>query len=159
MANLHKTGSLHPRWKHTADLPLDDFEAVEIAILDMQMGDDGKDFNWYTNSGGRSEPTLLYHGPAQFQLYRLTLTMDDVAGSVGQFRPARFTVEEKRLGDQWIGKGNMIRITSAPGNDWLRSYEFIIASGLSAQLAFRRVFEAEVNLAAQVPPYAPPEVP
>lgn len=153
MSNLYKTGALHPRWAESGDKTGDAFEAVDIVLLDMHHGEDGTGYDWQTNTGGTVAPSVLYSGPASFDLYRFTLTMDDVAGSVGQYRPARFLIDQKQLPDVFIGKGMQIRITNAPGNPWLRFYQFVVTSGVNGGLAFRRIIDAEVNLSVAMDPY------
>lgn len=156
MANLAKIGAVHPRWPESADVTLDGFQSVRIVLLDMKHGEDGADYDWRTNTGGTVQPTILYHGPASFDLYRFTLTMDDVAGSVGQFRPGRFLVDQDQMPDIFVGKGMQIRITEAANNPWLRYYQFVVTSGLNGSLAFRRIIDCETNLSVAMDPFVVP---
>jgi hypothetical protein len=164
--NIFKAGAVPKGWARAADPTLDDFQNVEIALLDMNWNEDSSaNYDWYTNTGGTAAPTVLWHGAAQYQLYRFVLTMDDVAGSVGMIRPVRFTVDQdaKSTIDQTlirdipILKGQQVRITATnPDSQSLLRYEFTVVSGLESGSAFRRVIEAQVNLGASLEPFVLP---
>jgi hypothetical protein len=124
-----------------------------IDLLDMNMGEDGDDYNWYTNEGAYTEPTRLMSGvSAQLQIFRFTLVMDAPVGSVDLTRTVRFTVASADAEGIDIRKGMMVRVTDCPGDDTLTRYQYIVNSGINSPWSFRRTIETEVDMARVVGP-------
>lgn len=152
MSNLNNRSSLDPRWTKWALGTLKGFESVLIAIYDMNTENAGEDFSPFRPPSGQMGPsTKLFEGSAQMQVYRQTLTMDDVAGSVTQVRSVRFTTELH--GPNFpVRKGLVVRITSCPHDPDAENYEYIVVSGLNSGLAWKRTIECEVDMSAIVGP-------
>ena len=151
MTNLNSRSALHPRWTRTPQRVLEAFEAVTIRIFDPRINLSGYGWSPYNGPGGTARPLLLWEGPAQFQVYRQALTVDDVAGSVSQLRSVRITVPAD--GPMMpLRKGLIVRIVASPNNTALESYEVTITSGMSSALAFKRVIEGEVDQSVIAPP-------
>lgn len=168
MTNLNSRSALHPRWTKAPLAVLRGFETVIIAIFDPNSEASGWDFDPYAPlaggegfgegafgegafggagtgyPGGTSLPTRLWQGPAQFQVYRQALTVDDVAGSVTQLRSVRITADPNGPAFP-VRKGLIIRVISSPLNPSLESYEVTVTSGMSSALAFKRTIEGEVD--------------
>lgn len=152
MANLNNRSAIHPRWTFAGLDVLEAFEKCIIAIFDPDSTFSGDDFDPYRPlDGGTSIPTLLWQGPAQFQVYRQSLTVDDVAGSVSQLRSVRITAPADGP-TMPIRKGLIVRIVSSPLNPALESYEITVTNGLTAALAWKRTIEGEVDMSVIAPP-------
>lgn len=170
MTNLNSRGALHPRWTTTPLAVLAAFQTVIIAIFDPNSEASGWDYDPYARfgepgagfgegpfgedafgggegtgyPGGTSLPIRLWQGPAQFQVYRQALTVDDVAGSVSQLRSVRITADPD--GPNFpVRKGLIVRVISSPLNPSLESYEVTVTSGMTSALAFTRTIEGEVD--------------
>ena len=149
MTNLNSRSVLHPRWRAAVEPALAAFEKCMIAIFDPQNYLDGPGFDPYTNNK-TARPKRVWTGPAQMQVYRQSLTVDDVSGSVTQLRSVRFTLPFDDTG--FIPrKGMIVRVTESDGDPANESYEFIVTSGLNSPLAFKRTIEAEVDMAVLAP--------
>lgn len=147
-----------------------------IAIFDPENAEPGPAFDpWSTGGGadsfgfgdgpfgedafggpiGDSNMTqigrLLWTGPAQMQVYRQALTVDDVAGSVTQLRSVRFTMDLAATNFP-IRKGMVVRIVSSEFNTMDTTYEYTVTSGANSPLAFKRTIEAETDQAVSAPP-------
>lgn len=152
MSNLNNRSALDPRWTRWALGTLAAFESCIISIYDMNTENAGQDFNPFAAPGGQvSRSTKLYTGKAQMQVYRQTLTMDDVAGSVTQVRSVRFTTPLD--GPNFpVRKGLIVRIDSCPHDPDAEKYEYIVVSGLNSGLAWKRTIECEVDMSVIVGP-------
>lgn len=152
VSNLNNRSALDPRWGRWALRTLDAFESCIISIYDMNTEDAGRDFHPFAPPGGQvSRSTKLFTGPAQMQVYRQTLTMDDVAGSVTQVRSVRFTTGLD--GPNFpVRKGLVVRVDSNPHDPDAENYEYIVTSGLNSGLAWKRTIECEVDMAVIVGP-------
>jgi hypothetical protein len=149
--NLNKRPIVSDKWIESVQPTLDGFVNCEIEILDVHQDQDGRDYDWRTNTGGSAEPTVLYSGEAQFQVYRFTLTMDAPVGSVDQVRSGRFTLKQTAdVAELNIRKGQMIRVTHAPMNPSLTKFQYNINSGLNSGVPFRRTIEVEIDMARVV---------
>lgn len=174
MSNLNSRSALHPRWTVAPLRALEAFEQCIIAIFDPNSADSGNDYSPYATatgfgfgqggfgegafgggSGGggaqTSLPIRLWQGKAQFQVYRQSLTVDDVAGSVNQIRSVRITASNDGILLP-LRKGLIIRVISCPLNPTLESYEVTVTSGMSSALAWKRVIEGEVDQSVIAPP-------
>ena len=151
MSNLAGRKIISAAWTDAIQPTLDGFVNCSIRIMGMSTGDIS-DYNWATNSGGTAEPTVLYEGEAQFQIYRFTLTMDAPAGSVDQVRNGRFTIKRDLIGDVDIRKGAQVRILDAPDNPTLLTYQFVVNSGINSGTPARRTIETEIDMARMVTP-------
>lgn len=179
MTNLNSRSALHPRWTKVPLAVLDAFEACVIAIFAPNNALPGPAFDPYASRRGGSDafgfgegpfgedsfggvgdpsvgnntaiPTLLWEGSAQMQVYRQSLTVDDVAGSVTQLRSVRFTtsLDETQFP---IRKGMIVRITECPLNPSATEYEFTVTSAANSPLAFKRTIEAEADQMVLAPP-------
>lgn len=127
------------------------FVNCTIALLDEQSEKDGQDYNWYTNEDAGSDVLLLWSGEAQVQIFRFTLTMDAPVGSVDQVRTVRFTVDRAEFGEIDVRKGMQVRVLDAPMNQSLRSYQYIVNSGLNSGTPIRRTIECEVDMGRVLP--------
>lgn len=154
MSNLNNRSAVDPRWATWALRTLESFETCLIAIYDPNSETNGINFNpFLPPPNGTSPATKLWAGSAQMQVYRQTLTMDDVAGSVTQVRSVRFTADLN--GPNFpVRKGLIVRITSCPHDPDAENYEYIVTSGLNSGLAWKRTIEAEVDMSAIVGPIA-----
>lgn len=174
MSNLNNRSALHPRWTQAPLRVLASFELCMIAIFDPNSTNSGNGYSPYATSGptfgfgdgpfgedsfggvgggesSESLPILLWQGPAQFQVYRQALTVDDVAGSVNQLRSVRITAAPN--GPLMpLRKGLIVRVTSSPLNPSLEAYEVTVTSGMSSALAWKRVIEGEVDQSVIAPP-------
>lgn len=176
MTNLNSRSALHPRWTTAPLAVLRSFETVIIAIFDPNSEASGWDYDPYAPisgggeafgegefgedafgaggtgyPGGTSLPIRLWQGPAQFQVYRQALTVDDVAGSVTQLRSVRITADPNGPAFP-VRKGLIVRVISSPLNRTLESYEVTVTSGMTSALAFKRTIEGEVDQAVIVDP-------
>lgn len=174
MSNLNSRSALHPRWTKAPLRVLAAFEECIIAIFDPNSTDSGNTYSPYAASGGivfgfgdgpfgedsfggvassdgTSLPIRLWQGPAQFQVYRQALTVDDVAGSVNQLRSVRITAPADGP-TMPLRKGLIVRVISCPLNPSLESYEVTVTSGMSSALAWKRVIEGEVDQSVIAPP-------
>lgn len=173
MVNLNSRSALHPRWTQAPLSVLAAFEMCIIAIFDPNSTDSGNDYSPYATTGpafefGEGEfgegtfggvsdslttslPIRLWQGPAQFQVYRQALTVDDVAGSVNQVRSVRITAPPNGP-TMPLRKGLIVRIVSCPLNPSLESYEVTVTSGMSSALAWKRTIEGEVDQSVIAPP-------
>lgn len=146
--NLNNRATADPRWIQHVQNPLDGFLNCEIQLLDMNLReDDGRNFDWKTNTGSSATPDILYAGVAQLQVYRFTLTMDAPVGSVDQVRNVRFTLPRKVGLDLDIRKGMQIAVTSCENDPSLTRYQYVVNSGLNSGWGFRRTIETEVDMA------------
>lgn len=173
MTNLNSRSALHPRWTKAPLRALAAFEECIIAIFDPNSTDSGDNYDPYATTGtafgfgeggfgeggfggvggslGTSLPILLWSGPAQFQVYRQSLTVDDVAGSVNQLRSVRIAAPAD--GPLMpLRKGLIVRVISCPLNPTLEAYEVTVTSGMSSALAWKRVIEGEVDQSVIAPP-------
>ena len=148
--NLNSRGTLHPRWIEAVQRPLDGFLNCELELYDVDMLDNGANYDWRTNTGANGGATILFTGPAQLQVYRFTLTMDAPAGSVDQVRSARFTIDHEDIAGVTVRKGQMVRVTSAPNDPSLEHYQYVVNSGFNSASSFRRTIECEVDMARVV---------
>lgn len=150
MTNLNSRSALHPRWTVAPLRVLQAFEECIIAIFDPNSTDSGDNYSPY-GPAETSIPIRLWQGPAQFQVYRQALTVDDVSGSVNQLRSVRITAPAD--GPLMpLRKGLIVRIISCPLNPSLEAYEVTITSGMSSALAWKRVIEGEVDQSVIAPP-------
>lgn len=136
---------------------MDGFINCTIALIDEKYELDGASYNWYTNEDSGSAPVVLWHGAAQAQIFRFTLTMDAPVGAVDQVRTVRFTVDAPELEDVDIRKGMQVRVLAAPMNPSLTSYQFVVNSGLNSGTPFRRTIETEVDMSRVLEPLVIPE--
>jgi hypothetical protein len=151
MSNLNNRALFHPRFRDHAAEPLGDAGNCVIDLLDMNLEDDGTAYNWQTNAGGYSEPTVLMSGVvAQLQVYRFTLTVDAPAGSVDQTRSVRFVVDRADAEGIDIRKGQMIRVLECENDESLTRYQYTVNSGLNGGWALKRTIETEVDMARVV---------
>lgn len=155
MSNLNNRQALDPRWTSWALPTLRAFENTIIAIYSPNSDINGNDWSPYSGPGGTSRPTLLWQGPAQMQVFRQTLTMDDVAGSVTQVRSVRFTSNLERV-DLPVRKGLIVRVLAAPHDPDSEKYEYVVVSGLNSGLAWKRTIETESDMGAVVSPIVDP---
>lgn len=177
MSNLNSRSALHPRWTYAPLRPLLAFEQCVIAIFDPNSRNSGDNYNPYATSGegygfglggfgedtfggtgsggprplGTSIPIKLWEGPAQLQVYRQSLTVDDVAGSVNQLRSVRITASKEGVAMP-IRKGLIVRVISCELNPTLLSYEVTVTSGMGSALAWKRTIEGEVDMSVVAPP-------
>ena len=180
MTNLNTRSALHPRWTKAALRALEAFEVVTIAIFAPNNAKAGpSDFDpWASRRGGgeafgfgegafgqdsfggvggsangnaTQKPTLLWEGRAQMQVYRQSLTVDDVAGSVTQLRSVRFTMS---LEDTQfiIRKGMIVRVLATDYDSQDIQYEYTITSAANSGLAWKRTIEAETDMMVVAPP-------
>lgn len=150
--NLNKRPVIDPRWIQSVQPTLDGFLNCEIELLDVKLDHRGTGYDWKTNQNASAPPTVLFAGPAQFQVYRFTLTMDAPVGSVEQVRSGRFTINMEDIGPELaVRKGQMIRMTSCPNDPSLTHYEYVVNSGLNSGLGFRRTIETEINMSRVTP--------
>lgn len=181
MTNLNTRSALHPNWTKSALRALDAFEAVTIAIFApnnalpgpvafdpwaSRRGGSGEAFGFgdgpfgedsFGGVGGAADgnatqkPTLLWTGRAQMQVYRQSLTVDDVAGSVTQLRSVRFTMS---LEDTQfiIRKGMIVRVTATDHDSQDIQYEYTVTSAANSGLAWKRTIEAETDMMVVAPP-------
>lgn len=154
MTNLNSRSALHPRWTKAPLRVLESFEACVIAIYEPNIGGaSARDWNPLDGPGATAAPTLLWQGPAQLQVYRQSLTVDDVAGSVTQLRSIRITLPLET--PVMVHKGLMIRVVDSDLNPEAKQYEYIVTSGMTSPLAFKMVIEAEADQAVVVDPIGP----
>lgn len=158
MSNLNNRSALDPRWLQWALSTLRAFESVLIAVYDPNTQSAGKGWDVYAGPGGTARPILMWEGPAQMQVFRQTLTMDDVAGSVTQVRSVRFTASLDNV-NLPVRKGLIVRVTSCPHDPDAEQYEYVVVSGLNSGLAFKRTIETESDMSAIVSPITNPIVP
>lgn len=181
MTNLNSRSALHPRWTKAPLAVLSAFEAVVIAIFDPNNAETGPAaFDpWASRRSGDSfgfgdgpfgedsfggegggpaadgnvtmEPTLIWMGDAQMQVYRQALTVDDVAGSVTQLRSVRFTMDLEETNFP-IRKGMIVRVISSTFPTTDTTYEYTVTSGANSALAFKRTIEAESDQSVAGPP-------
>ena len=173
MSNLNNRSALHPRWTFAPLRPLQAFEQCIIAIFDPNSRDSGNDYDPYdtgipgfgfgqggfgqggfgggTASTGTSLPIKLWEGSAQFQVYRQSLTVDDVAGSVNQLRSVRITASRDGI-VMPLRKGLIVRVIECELNPTLTSYEVTVTSGMTSALAWKRTIEGEVDMSVIAPP-------
>jgi hypothetical protein len=131
--------------------PLDGLDNCVIQLWDHHLVDDGADYDWRTNTGGHADATLLFEGPAQYQVYRYTLVTDGPIGSVDQIRTVRFTIKKSLINPAVKArKGQRIVITECANDDSVTSFRYVVASALNSGSAFRRTIEAEVDMAQVV---------
>lgn len=104
-----------------------------------------------TDGNATQKPTLLWTGPAQMQVYRQSLTVDDVAGSVTQIRSVRFTMslEETQF---IIRKGMIVRVVATDYDSQDIQYEYTVTSAANSGLAWKRTIEAETDMMVVAPP-------
>lgn len=148
---INNRGATHPRWTRSADITLDGFINCTISLYDAQLLADGVGYDWKTNTNANSEPTLLFRGEAQMQVYRFTLVMDAPAGSVDQVRNARFTINHKDIENVVIRKGQRIFIDLCEDDHTLEKYQYVVNSGFNSGSSFRRTIETEVDMARVMP--------
>lgn len=148
---INNRPSVHPRWNRSADHPLGGFINCTISLYDAQLLQDGAGYDWRTNANANSDPTLLFSGEAQMQVYRFTLVMDAPAGSVDQVRNARFTIDHADIEGVVIRKGQRIFIDACESDSTLEKYQYVVNSGFNSGSAFRRTIETEVDMARVMP--------
>lgn len=180
MTNLNSRSALHPRWTSAPQGVLRAFEVVVIAIFapnnalpgpttfdpyasrrpgaeafgfgEGPFGEDSFGGIGSDSAGNASQvPTLLWQGPAQLQVYRQSLTVDDVAGSVTQLRSVRITLPMEGTNFP-IRKGMIVRVISSTSDNQDLTYEYTVTSGISSPLAFKRTIEAETDMMVLAPP-------
>lgn len=151
MSNLNNRGALHPRWTQIPVAVLEAFESVVIAIFDPRSERSGEGYDPYIPGTGTSVPLRLWQGKAQFQVYRQSLTVDDVAGSVNQLRSVRITAPPEGP-VMPLRKGLIVRVISSPLNPSLENYEVTVTSGMNSGLAWKRTIEGEVDQSVIAPP-------
>lgn len=151
MANLNSRPALHPRWTQWGLTTLAAFAQCTVAIYDPNSAVNGEDYDPYDTANATSLPTLLWQGEGQVQVFRQSLTVDDVAGSVTQIRSIRFTVAKDGPSIP-VRKGLIVRVTTSPEDPELESYEFTVTTGLNSGLAWKRTIEAEADQAVVAPP-------
>lgn len=181
MTNLNSRSAVHPRWTSVPQAVLSGFEAVIIAIFApnnalpgpvnfdpyaSRRGTGGEAFGFGDGpfgedafggigSGGDGNatqvPTRLWEGPAQLQVYRQSLTVDDVAGSVTQLRSVRITLPLEGT-DFPIRKGMIVRVISSTSDTQDLTYEYTVTSAATSALAFKRTIEAEADMMVIAPP-------
>lgn len=181
MTNLNSRSALHPRWTYAPLSVLRAFEAVVIGIFAPNNAESGpNNFDPYASrrgagadafgfgegpfgedsfggvsSGGSGNatqvPTALWQGEAQMQVYRQSLTVDDVAGSVTQLRSVRFTMDLAET-DFVIRKGMIVRVLSSKFDTQDTLYEYTVTSAANSPLAFKRTIEAEADMSVVAPP-------
>jgi hypothetical protein len=144
MSNLNNRKALHPRWQTWALNTLSAFEACVIAIYDPNSEINGADYDPYDTENSTSAPTLLWEGSGQMQVFRQSLTVDDVAGSTAQVSSIRFTVA-KDGPEMPVAKGLIVRVVECEQDPSLTLYEFTVARGINSGLAWKRTIEAEVD--------------
>jgi hypothetical protein len=150
MSNLNNRKSVDPRWTRWALKTLDGFATCIVAIYDPNISDDGVTFNPY-GPPTTAEPTMLWQGPGQLQVFRQTLNADDVAGSITQIRSIRFTVPLD--GPQVpVRKGLIVRVISCEHDPSTTEYEYTVTSGINSGLAWKRTIEAETDQSVFVTP-------
>ena len=154
MSNLNNRSSVDPRWTRWALRTLDGFANCVIAIYDPNSENTSGDWNVFAGPGGTAKATLLWQGKGQMQVFRQTLTMDDVAGSVTQVRSVRFTVDLEGP-NLPVRRGLIVRVISCPHDPDAEKYEYVVASGLNSGLAWKRTIEAESDMSAVVGPILP----
>jgi hypothetical protein len=148
---INARGSVDPRWRRAADYTLSGWVNCTISLYDAQLLNDGTGYDWRTNTGANADPTLLFTGEAQMQVYRFTLVMDAPAGSVDQVRNARFTIAHTDIEGVTVRKGQRIIEDSFPNETTLEKYQYVVNSGLNSGWSFRRTIETEVDMARVMP--------
>jgi hypothetical protein len=150
MSNLNNRKSVDPRWTRWALKTLDGFATCVVAIYDPNISDDGDTYNPYA-APTTTEPTMLWRGPGQLQVFRQTLNADDVAGSITQIRSIRFTVPLD--GPQVpVRKGLLVRVIECEHDPQAVEYEYTVTSGINSGLAWKRTIEAESDQSVFVTP-------
>lgn len=151
MSNVNSRSAIDPRWTRWALPTLRAFETCVVAIYDPNSELSGKNFNPYTRAGETAKPTILWSGRGQLQVFRQSLTADDVAGSVTQVRSVRFTVDLDGP-NLPVRKGLIIRVLSCPHDPDAEVYEYTVTSGINSGLAWKRTIEAEADMSVIAPP-------
>lgn len=151
MSNLNNRSAVDPRWTRWGLRTLDAFANCIIAIYDPNSETAGENWDVYAGPADTGVPTLMWQGGGQMQVFRQTLTMDDVAGSVTQVRSVRFTVDLEGP-DLPVRKGLIVRVLSCPHDPDAEKYEYIVGSGLNSGLAWKRTIEAETDMGVIVSP-------
>lgn len=148
---INNRGIFHPNYRLASDQVFDRLVSCTISLYDAQLLSDGVGYDWRTNTNANSDPTLLFTGEAQLQVYRFTLVMDAPAGSVDQVRNVRFTVNHKDIENVTIRKGQRIFVDLCPDDHTLEKYQYVVNSGLNSGKSFRRTIETEVDMARVMP--------
>lgn len=149
---INNRSAIHPRWVRSADPVLDGFINCTISLYDAQLLQDGaQSYDWRTNTNANADPTLLFTGEAQLQVYRFTLVMDAPAGSVDQVRNARFTIEHEDIANVVVRKGQRIFVDACENDHTLEKYQYVVNSGFNSGSSFRRTIETEVDMARVMP--------
>jgi hypothetical protein len=148
---INARSTLHPRWINSVQNTLDGFISCTISLYDQDLLQTGTDYDWRANTGATVEPTLLFSGPAQIQVYRFTLTMDAPVGSVDQTRNARFTINHEEMAGVVVRKGQRVFVDSCPHDPTLEKYQYVVNSGFNSGASFRRTIETEVDMARVMP--------
>ena len=152
MSNLNNRSALDPRWTKWALPTLKAFETCVLAIYDPESETSGDNFNPYSAPHNEtSAPVILWTGTGQLQVFRQSLTADDVAGSVTQVRSVRFTVDLNGPNIP-VRKGLIVRVLSCPHDPDAEKYEYTVTSGINSGLAFKRTIEAETDMSVIVDP-------
>lgn len=145
MSNLNNRPVLHRDWVTFALPTLAGFHACVIAIFDPRNAEPKTPIDPYrkTPSGNvTARPRKVWEGEAQLQLYRQSLTMDDVAGSVTQVRSVRIELPLDAVAEP-IREGFIVRVIDDPRTQVSERYEYTVTSGLNSPLAWKRTIEAE----------------
>lgn len=159
MSNLNNRSAVDPRWTKWALGTLSAFETCVIAIYDPNSENSGISFDPYNPKANQtSRPTLLWQGKGQLQVFRQSLTADDVAGSVTQLRSVRFTVPLDGPNVP-VRKGLIVRVISCPHDPDAEAYEYTVTSGINSGIAWKRTIEAEADMSVIVGPIVNPIVP
>ena len=147
MSNINSRSSVDPRFTEWAARPFSGFAVTTFAIYDPNSGTT-VGFDPY--SGPSSNPMVkLWEGPAQVQVYRQPLTVDDVAGSATQLRSVRISIPLNQPPAP-IRKGLIGRVTACDINPTLMQYEYTITSGLNGGLSFVHTIEADVDMSVTI---------
>lgn len=154
MSNLNNRSAVDPRWTRWGLRTLKAFETCIIAIYDPNSEVSGNDFDPYNPTLNQTaQPTILWTGKGQLQVFRQSLTADDVAGSVTQVRSVRFTVDLDGPNVP-VRKGLVVRVLSCPHDPDAEAYEYTVTSGINSGIAWKRTIEAESDMSVIAPPIA-----
>lgn len=152
MSNLNNRSAVDPRWTKWGLRTLDAFATCIIAIYDPNSEASCKDFDPYNPLVNQTaKPTILWTGKGQLQVFRQSLTADDVAGSVTQVRSVRFTVDLDGP-NLPVRKGLIVRVLSCPHDADAEVYEYTVTSGINSGMAWKRTIEAEADMSVIAPP-------
>ena len=145
---INARSAVHPQWTRFTAPVLRSFAWTKFKIIDPNTTSGDAGYDPWTNATD-SEPSVLWEGWGQMQVFRQTLNAEIPAGGITQVRSLRFTVAHADIQNisSVIRKGLVLRVTEVKdlGDDDVMSYQYTVTSGVGATLGWTRTIEAEVD--------------